>query len=170
MAVTIRIADPQADAAACAAVYAPFVTDSVVSFETEPPTSEQMASRIAAAHRWLVAEDDGVVVGYAYSSRHQERAAYRWAADVSAYIAPTHQRQGLGTAFYGDLLPWLTAHGFRMACAGITLPNPGSERLHRSVGFEPVGIYRRIGWKAGAWHDVEWLQLDLRPGDDGPPE
>ena len=165
----IRDADPQRDAAGCAAIYAPYVSDSAASFEARPPTAEEMSARINAAHAWVVAEQDGLTVGYAYASRHQERAAYRWAADVAVYIEAGHHRSGVGRALYAQLFEQLRAIGLWTVCAGVTQPNDASNGLHRAIGFVPVGTYRRIGWKAGAWHDVLWLQLDLRPGEPGPP-
>jgi L-amino acid N-acyltransferase YncA len=165
----IRDADPQRDAQACAAIYAPYVSDSVASFEEIPPSAGEMSARIRGALSWVVAEGDGVVLGYAYGSRHQSRAAYRWAADVAVYIDAAHQRAGVGRALYTRLLEQLSELGLWTLCAGITQPNDASNGLHRAFGFTPVGTYRRIGWKAGAWHDVLWLQLDLRPGEPGPP-
>jgi phosphinothricin acetyltransferase len=151
-------------------VYAPYVTDTAISFEERPPSAGEMARRIAAAHAWLVAEDDdGAVTGYAYGSRHAERAAYRWSADVAVYIDAAHQRRGLGRALYSELFVILRELGLRTLCAGVTEPNPASDGLHRALGFRDVGLYRRIGYKLGAWHDVRWYQLDLRPGEDGPP-
>ncbi|HET6449258.1 MAG TPA: arsinothricin resistance N-acetyltransferase ArsN1 family B [Conexibacter sp.] len=175
--MSIRAADPARDAAACAAIYAPFVLDTAVSFEEAAPTAEQFATRIArlaATHPWLVCERDGAIAGFAYGSPHRERAAYRWAADVSVYVAPAHQGQGVGRTLYEALFERLRTQRLRIACAGITLPNPASVGLHESLGFELVGIYRGIGWKAGAWRDVGWWQLRLSPADDGraapPPE
>jgi L-amino acid N-acyltransferase YncA len=165
----IRDADPQRDANACAAIYAPYVSDSVVSFEERPPTAEETADRMRTAYAWVVAEHEGVTLGYAYGSRHGERAAYRWAADVTVYIDSGHHRSGIGRALYTHLFEQLRAIGLWTLCAGITQPNEASNGLHRALGFVPVGTYRRIGWKAGAWHDVQWLQLDLRPGEPGPP-
>jgi phosphinothricin acetyltransferase len=162
-----------ADAAACAVLYAPYVTDTVVTFETEPPTAEQMAERIAAAqrrHAWLVLEDDGAVVGYAYGGPYKERAAYRWSCEVSVYLEPGRRRTGGGRALYEALFARLAERGFRTAVAGMTLPNPASEGLHRALGFEKVGVYRRIGWKHGAWHDVAWVQRTLASTDDPPAE
>jgi L-amino acid N-acyltransferase YncA len=153
-----------ADAGACAAIYAPYVTDTAISFEAEPPTPAQMAERIAAAqraHAWVVLEDGGRVVGYAYGGPHKERAAYRWACEVSVYLEPGRRRSGAGRALYEALIERLAARGYRMLLAGMTLPNPASEGLHRALGFEPVGVYRRIGWKHGAWHDVAWVQRPL---------
>jgi phosphinothricin acetyltransferase len=156
-----------ADAAGCARVYAPYVTDSCISFEYEPPAAEELAGRIAAAHAWLVAEDAGDVVGYAYASRHKERDAYRWAADVAIYLAATHHGHGLGRRLYGQLLGVLPGLGLRTLCAGVAQPNAASDALHRALGFEEVGVYRRIGFKHGRWHDVRWWQLHL--GGDEPP-
>ena len=98
-----------------------------------------------------------------------ERAAYRWAADVAVYIRPEHHGAGVGRELYTRLFDRLRELGLWTLCAGITQPNDASNGLHRSMGFTPVGTYRRIGWKAGAWHDVQWWQLDLRPGEPGPP-
>ena len=168
----LRDADPQRDAAACAAIYAPYVTDAVTSFEEHAPDAAAMAERIAstgATHPWLVAEDDGRVVGFAYGCPHRARAAYRWAAEVSVYLEPTQQRRGLGRALYEALLGLLRDQGFYTVCAGITLPNPASVALHEAMGFVPVGVYRNIGWKFGAWHDVGWWQRELRAPGDAPP-
>jgi L-amino acid N-acyltransferase YncA len=167
--VIIRDADPRRDAAACAAIYAPYVCDSVASFEARAPSIREVSARIDAAHAWVVAERDDVVLGYAYGSSHRERAAYRWAADVAVYIDAGHHRSGIGRALYGRLFEQLRAIGLWTLCAGITQPNDASNGLHRALGFLPIGTYRRIGWKAGAWHDVQWLQLDLRPDEPGPP-
>ncbi len=157
------------DAAPCAAIYAPYVTDTVISFELEPPTPAEMAARIASAHAWLVLEDDaGRVVGYAYGGRFAPRAAYRWATEVSVYLERGFERRGGGRMLYEALLAGLAARGFRMAIAGMTLPNDASVGLHRALGFQTVGTYRRIGFKHGAWHDVAWTQLELI-GDDEPP-
>jgi phosphinothricin acetyltransferase len=166
----VRTASAEHDGAACAAVYAPYVTDSPASFEELPPDAPAMAARIAAAHAWLVAEHerDGVV-GFAYGVRHQERAAYRWAADVSVYIASGHHRRGLGRLLYTELFEILRVQGMCVLCAGITQPNEASNALHDGLGFEPVGTYRRIGWKHGAWHDVMWLQRELRDTSPPPP-
>ncbi len=170
----IRDADPVRDAAACAAIYAPYVESSAISFEEQPPDPDEMAARIersSRTHSWLVTEEGERVVGYAYACSHRERAAYRWAADVSVYIADTEHRRGHGRRLYEELFERLRRQRFQVAIAGITLPNAASVGLHRRLGFAPVGVYRRIGWKQGAWHDVGWYQLELAPaGDDPPPE
>jgi L-amino acid N-acyltransferase YncA len=162
----IRDAEPPRDAAACAAIYAPHVEGGAVSFEEVAPDAAAMAVRIETTrttHPWLVAVDREEVRGFAYACRHRERAAYRWAADVSVYVAEGARGVGVGRALYAELLERLRAAGLRTACAGITLPNPASVALHEAFGFEPVGVYRRIGWKDGAWRDVGWWQLQLAP-------
>ena len=172
MEAILRHVDPALDAAACAAIYAPYVTASAASFEERAPSAGELAARMertTRTHPWLVLEDAGRVVGYAYASQHRPRAAYRWAADVGVYVNPAHHRRGGGRRLYTALLELMRAQGLRIACAGITLPNDASVALHRSVGFEPVGTFRAIGWKAGAWRDVSWWQLALAPGDGGPP-
>ena len=164
MSALIRLAT-LADAEAIREIYAPFCEGTPVSFETEAPDIEEMRRRIAKtleALPWLVREQDGEVLGYAYASQHRERAAYRWSVDVSAYVRDGHRRRGVGRALYSRLFELLRQQGFYTALAGITLPNPGSVGLHESLGFEIVGTYRRIGFKCGAWHDVAWYQLPLR--------
>ena len=157
----LRPADARRDAAACAAIYAPFVTDSWISFELEAPDAAEMARRIAdhgASHAWLVAEVDGAVAGYAYGSPHRTRAAYASSCDVAVYVDPAHGRQGIGRALYAELLPMLADRGFHAAFAGVALPNDASIGLHEAMGFTPVGIYREVGWKMGGWRDVGWWQ------------
>jgi len=169
----IRHADPARDAAGCAAVYAPYVSDTVISLEASPPTAaefERRIGQISATHPWLVAEIDHQVAGFAYGSAHRERASYRWATDVSVYVASAHQRNGVGTTLYRELFGLLARQGFRVACAGVTLPNEASVAIHESFGFELVGVYRHIGWKHGAWRDVGWWQADLAPNAIDPPE
>jgi phosphinothricin acetyltransferase len=158
------------DAAACAAIYAPYVTETAITFEAEPPGEDAMADRIGAAHAWVVLEVDGHVCGYAYAGPYKSRAAYRWACEVSVYVAPGRVRTGAGRALYEALFERLAARGFLTAIAGMTLPNDASEGLHRALGFEPVGTYRRIGYKLGAWHDVAWMQRALAVPPDPPPE
>lgn len=170
--VTIRDADPERDAAFCAAIYAPHVETGATSFEETAPGPEEIAARIArisATHPWLVAVDGEGVLGYAYACRHRERPAYRWAADVSVYVADSKRGLGIGSDLYGELLARLRGQGFRVACAGITLPNEASVAFHERLGFIAAGVFRNIGWKAGAWRDVGWWQLDLGSAGDGPP-
>ncbi|WP_207925845.1 arsinothricin resistance N-acetyltransferase ArsN1 family B [Actinocrispum wychmicini] len=161
------------DAAACAAIYAPYVTDTAITFELDPPSPAEMAARInsvATTHAWLVLEDAGDVVGYAYGGPFKARAAYRWSCEVSVYLQQGRRRAGGGRTLYTALFERLAERGFRTAVAGMTLPNDASVGLHKAMGFEPVGTYRRIGWKHNRWHDVAWAQRPLVTGDDPPTE
>ncbi|MDQ3722360.1 MAG: N-acetyltransferase family protein, partial [Actinomycetota bacterium] len=173
----VRHADPERDAAACAAIYAPYVADTSISFEEVPPTAAEFAAHIAdtsTRYPWLVLENGGAVVGYAYATQHRARAAYRWAVDVGIYVDHARHRGGAGRALYEALFELLRRQRLHIACAGVTLPNDASVGLHRALGFEHVGTYRSIGWKAGAWRDVSWWQLQLAPdgaaADAAPPE
>jgi L-amino acid N-acyltransferase YncA len=153
-----------ADAPRCAAIYAPYVRDTAISFETEPPSADEMAGRIASAqrsHAWVVLEQDGTVVGYAYGGPFMSRPAYRWSATVSVYLDVGRQRSGGGRALYSALFDRLADRGIRTLLAGVALPNEASEGLHRALGFRPAGTYRRVGWKHDRWHDVTWYQRDL---------
>lgn len=170
--VVVRDASER-DAEACLAIYSPYVTDTAITFETEPPTPADMADRIAAAgrtHAWVVLESRAEVVGYAYGGMFKARPAYRWSCEVSLYVDRGRQRAGVGRTLYEALFERLAERGFRTAVAGMTLPNDASVGLHRALGFEPVGTYRRIGWKNGGWHDVAWVQRRLAAGNHPPTE
>jgi phosphinothricin acetyltransferase len=161
------------DATACAAIYSPYVTGTAITFETDPPSPGEMAERIDAisrTHSWLVLEDARRIVGYAYGALFNQRPAYRWVCEVSVYLEPGRRRTGGGRALYDALLPALVERGYRVAVAGMTLPNDASVGLHRAMGFEPVGTYRRIGFKHGSWHDVAWVQRFIGSDEDPPPE
>jgi phosphinothricin acetyltransferase len=167
---TIRLAT-ESDAGEISAIYAPVVRETIISFETEPPSPDELRQRIVNTLErfpWLVCESDGRVAGYAYAATHRSRAAYRWCADVSAYVREDGRRTGVGRALYTSLNAVLVLQGYYNAYAGISLPNPASVRLHESVGFRPVGVYREVGYKLGGWHDVGWWQLALRERDAGP--
>ena len=161
----IRLATP-ADAARVAAVYRPGVEESAASFEEVAPEPEVMAQRIEstlATHPWIVAERAGRVTGYAYASPHHARAGYRWSVNVSVYVDAAHHRSGIGRALYTSLFAILRAQGFLNAYAGIAIPNEPSVGLHESMGFTPIGVYRGVGYKLGAWRDVGWWHLALAP-------
>ncbi len=168
---TVRPAT-DADATAIAAIYAPYVLETVISFETEPPTPAEMAARIAAspAHPWLVAEAGGAIVGYAYAGPHAARPAYRWSVNTSVYVDGARLRAGVGALLYQTLLPILRRQGFRSAFAGIALPNEASVGLHEAMGFAPLGVYRDVGFKLGRWVDVGYWRLELAAPDSPPRE
>lgn len=150
-----------ADAEMIQRIYAPIVEKTTISFEYVPPSVEEMAKRIASTsqtHPYLVAIGAGKVCGYAYASAHAERAAYRRSANTTVYVAPEVRGIGVGRTLYAALLPELAQRNFHAAFAGIALPNTASVGLHESVGFEPLGVHREVGFKFDRWHDVGWWQ------------
>ncbi len=160
----VRIAGSE-DAEGILAIYAPIVRQTTISFELEAPTVEEMRKRIETTLPrlpWLVCEADAQVMGYAYASKHRERAAYQWSVDVSVYVAEGARGRGLGRKLYTPLLGILEDLGYYSALAGIVLPNPASVGLHETMGFRPIGVYHNIGYKLGAWRDVGWWQRQLR--------
>lgn len=170
MGARIRLATAD-DAAAVAAIYRPSVENSIISFEAVAPDAQEMTRRIEGTLRafpWLVCAVDNHVAGYAYAGRHRERAAYRWSVEVSVYIDAAFRRRGVGRALYESLFAVLAAQGYVNAFAGVTLPNVASVGLHEAMGFEPIGAFRRIGYKYGGWHDVGWWQRPLG-APAGPP-
>ncbi len=171
--VTLRLATAD-DARAIADIYAPSVTDASTSFELTPPTESEIERRmtLTASHApWLVCATTSEVLGFAYASRHRDRAAYQWSVDASVYVSAGQQRRGVGRALYASLFALLRLQGFYTVHAGIALPNPGSVGLHEAVGFRLIGVYPAVGYKRGAWRDVGWWQLPLRErvGDPAPP-
>lgn len=161
------------DGAAVAAIYAPYVRDTAISFEAESPTAAVMAERIESTlptHPWLVAERDGAVVGFTYAGKHSQRAAYRWTVDVTVYVSGSERRGGVGRQLYQALLGTLRMQGFRSAFSEIVLPNPGSVRLHETMGFKHLGIHKDIGHKLGRWHDIGYWRLGLAEGSSPPEE
>lgn len=159
----LRLATP-ADGAACAAVYGPYVRETAISFELEPPDAVEMSARIARTTErmpWVVAEIDGVIRGYAYAGRWRERAAYGWTGESAVYVDGEHRGLGIGRSSMRALLAILRAQGFHSVVAGVTAPNPASVALHVSLGFTRVGNFEAVGWKHGGWHGVEWFGLEL---------
>lgn len=172
MPSTIRVATPT-DGATAAAIYAPIVRDTAISFEVDPPDAAEMARRIEATSRrypWLVADRDGETLGYVYAGPHRERAAYGWSVETTVYVHEDARGRGVGSALYRSLLALLKLQGAHSAYAGITLPNEASVGLHEALGFALVGIYREVGWKLGAWHDVGWWQRSFPALDAAPAE
>lgn len=163
----------EGDAEAVAAIYAPVVRDSAVSFELVPPDGAEFRRRmreVLALAPWLVLEEEGSIAGYAYASAFRARPAYRFTVETTVYVRADARGRGVGRALYDDLLPRLVRQGFRRAVAGVTLPNPASVRLHEAAGFTPCGVFRRVGFKFGAWHDVGFWERELAPPVDEPPE
>lgn len=172
VASQLRLATPQ-DAAEIAAIYAPFVTRTHVSFEERPPSAGEIRAMLAAAEGvwpWIVCERAGDVAGFVYASAHRSRAAYRYSVDTSAYVHAAHRRTGVGGLAYGALFRILAMQNYYNAYAGIALPNDASMALHKSLGFREIGRYPNVGFKAGAWRDTAWLHRELRPLDSPPRE
>jgi L-amino acid N-acyltransferase YncA len=171
---TIRLAT-SADAPEIHRIYTPIVRDTAISFEDEPPSVDEIVGRIAATLErglpWLVVDrHPGSLAGYAYASPWRPRAAYRWSVEVSVYVDPDAQHGGIGRALYASLFAVLALQGYCNAYAGATLPNDASVRLHEALGFDTIGVYPRIGYKHGAWHDTIWWAKRLRPADEQPTE
>lgn len=153
-------------------IYRPVVEETATSFELAVPTVEEFAARVEktlATHEWLVAEDDGNIVGYAYASAHRAREAYRYSAEVSVYVHAKQRGRGLGSDLYNALFDAIGRLGFHFAYAGIALPNDASISMHRSLGFTEIGTFREVGYKHGAWHDVSWWQRKIQAPDDAAP-
>jgi L-amino acid N-acyltransferase YncA len=169
----IRVAEPERDAARVADIYRPYVEQSLISFEEVAPAAAEVAARMRATLAWtpwLVGEDDGRVVGYAYASRHRERAGYRWSVDISVYVDALAHRRGVGSGLYADLLGILRRQQFVNAYAGVALPNPASVALHMAMGMERIAVYERVGYKLGQWVDVAWFGMRLNEPSEPPAE
>lgn len=163
------------DADGIAAIYAPMVTSTAISFEEVPPDADEIVRRMTVRPYlpWLVGDRGTGVVGFAYASAHRSRPGYRWAVDVSIYLDPTETGRGTGRLLYEQLFTDLRELGHVQAFAGIALPNTASVGLHEALGFELVGVYRQVGFKHGRWHNVGWWQKSLRdlpPRPDEPRE
>lgn len=153
------------DSASILQIYAPFIIDTVVSFECEVPTSEEFSKRIANIQKrypWLVCEINDNIVGYAYASRFREREAYDWSADFSIYINPHYHGKKIGKALGFSIIELLKLQGYYNIFGGVTLPNIKSESLHESFGFKTIGVYQNVGYKFGSWHDVKWYGLKIK--------
>jgi len=159
----IRLATPD-DSAVLLDIYAPFVMDTVVSFEYETPTVVEFSSRIAnitVKYPWLLCEIDGRIAGYAYASQFSQRAAYDWSVDASVYIHRDYYRKKIGAALYHCLFDLLKLQGFYSVYAVITGANQRSIDFHQSLGFKPAGFYPNVGYKFNQWQDVQWLVLPI---------
>ena len=167
---TIRAA-LASDASSILAIYAPYILNTAVSFETEVPSKENFSQRIIKnqeTYPWLVYESQGTIAGYAYASRHRERAAYQWSVESSVYVNSDFQLKGIATKLYKALFELLKYQGCRNVYAGITLPNEKSLRFHEKIGFQKIADYTNIGYKLNRWNTVSWFQLSLNDYGDAP--
>jgi L-amino acid N-acyltransferase YncA len=153
------------DAEALARIYNYYVLNTVITFEEEPVSAATMATRVAdvqsASLPWLVAEVDGVVVGYTYASKWKVRSAYRYSVETTIYLEQGREGQGLGTRLYSELLRILREQGIHAAMGGAALPNEASVALHEKLGFERVATFRQVGFKFQQWVDVAYWQILL---------
>lgn len=165
----IRLASAD-DAGGIRAVYAPFV-DTPVTFEEEVPSCEtyrERIVRICEKYPCLVAEEGGRIVGFAYAHELRERIAFQWNAELSVYLAPTTQGQGVGSRLYAALIELLRLTGIKAVYGVVTSPNAASERLHHAFGFALMGVQPHAGFTCGAWHDVSWYVREIAPFEDVP--
>jgi phosphinothricin acetyltransferase len=154
-------ASTAADAAAIADIYNHYVRETVVTFEETPVSDAEMARRIAdigQSFAWLVWDEGGTVLAYAYASRWKSRSAYRFSVESTVYVAAGHHGRGLGSKVYGALLEALRGR-FHSTVGGIALPNPASVALHEKLGFKKMGHFAEVGWKFDRWVDVGYWQL-----------
>ncbi len=168
--ISFRLAEEK-DVADIHAIYIPFVQDTHVSFEYEIPSQAEIGQRVQKTlqhYPWIVAIEDNQVIGYAYAGSFRYRTAYSWSAESSIYLSPAAQGKGLGKNLYQRLLDLLKLQGFQTVYAGISLPNPISQRFHDSMGFDHLQVFQRIGFKKGRWHDVDFWQIVLDQKDDDP--
>jgi phosphinothricin acetyltransferase len=159
------------DAESLLSIYKPYIESTATTFETTIPSIAEFASRIKTyteKYPWLVAEDEGKVIGYAYSSKHRDREAYQWSVESSVYVLSKYHHTGIAKELYAKLFGILQQCGYVNVYAGITLPNEKSYAFHTKMGFEPIGIYKNIGYKLGKWHDVVWLAKTINMHGDYP--
>ena len=161
--VSIRLATPK-DGAAILEIYKWYIENTAITFETEVPSVEAFEQRIEntlTRFPWLVCEVDDVIAGYAYASKHRERAAYQWSADLSVYVNEKYHRRHIAKALYMVLEHILKLQGYYTAFAGVTTPNPKSEAFHTAYGFKSIGVFQNVGYKQGQWRGVQWFQYTL---------
>ena len=159
------------DASSILDIYAPYILNTTISFETEVPTVKDFSQRIIANEEswpWLVYESDGFIAGYAYASKHRERAAYQWCVETSVYMNDRFQQKGMATKLYQTLFEILKYQGCRNVYAGITLPNEKSVHFHEKMGFKKIADYKNIGYKFNRWNTVRWYELQLNDYSDAP--
>ena len=161
------------DAVDIAAIYAHHVLHGTASYDMQPPSADDMLEKIrrvlGAGWPFIVAEQDGRVVGYAYATQFRDRAAYAWTCENSIYVHPDRQGRGIGKALLGELCRNAEQFGFRQMIAVIGGAEPASIALHEACGFEEVGRLRSAGWKHGRWLDNVYMQIALGKGSSEPP-
>ena len=168
--MSIRLATPQ-DLPRILEIYAPYVEHTAISFEYSVPTLEEFTQRFLGITRqfpWMVWEEEGIVVGYAYGSLPFERAAYQWSAEASIYLCPEAQGKGIGKALYASLEELLKNQGYRKVYAIITTANAPSIAFHEAVGYHHTATMPNCGYKFGQWHGTVWMEKELNTWDAPP--
>lgn len=170
MSIKLRLASA-GDAPQVLDIYAPYIRETAITFELEVPELDAFARRLAgisSRYPYIVAEESGGIMGYAYAAEQHERAAYQWNASLSVYLAPEARGRGLGTRLYRALMELLAQLGYRNFYGLVTLPNEASMKLHRKMGFSELCVLRRTGYKFGKWHDVAWVEKAAGSFEDVP--
>lgn len=166
----IRVAVPE-DAEALLTIYAPYVKHTPITFEYEIPSVEEFKNRICRTlekYPYLVAEENGVIQGYAYASAFKTRAAYAWSVETSIYVHPGAGRRGIGSLLYEKLEELLRRQHICNLCACITYPNPASIAFHERFGYRTAAHFTASGYKQDAWHDMIWMEKTLCPHEIPP--
>lgn len=159
------------DAQEMLAIYAPYVLETTVSSEYQPPDMQEFCRRIQTFSEklpWLICEIDGKAAGYGYASPHRTRAAYQWSVETSIYVAPDFHRHGIARALYSALFELLRMQGYYNIYVGITSPNERSIKFHKAMGFIISGAYQNSMYKFGQWRDVLWMGKQLREHEGEP--
>ena len=163
----IRYAEPQ-DVPQMLSIYAPYITDSAITFESVLPTNTEFEDRLNAVTTgfpWLICEEQGIILGYAYAARHRDRIAYQWSVESSVYVSPDAQGKGVARHLYQAMIAILKLQGIVNIYALITVPNVKSIGLHERLGFREFALFNKIGYKNSAWHDVLWMVLVINSHD-----
>ncbi len=168
---TIRLISRE-DSPGILEIYKPYVTDTAITFEYEVPTQDEFLQRIKAntsEYPWLVCLQNHKIIGYAYASKHRDRAAYQWSVDSAIYLSPLVHRKGIARILYESLFSILRLQGYFNVYAGISLPNEKSVAFHKALGFKEIAHYKKVGFKHHQWHNTAWFELHLSEHIDNPP-
>lgn len=159
------------DAPQIADIYKYYVDNTAITFDMEAPDAVQTAQQIEECTKkypWLVCEADGHIVGYAYVHQYRTKEAFDWAVECTVYVKNGRQREGIGTALYKALFAILKAMGIKVVYAAILSSNDASIKMHAGCGFSSFAVFKKCGYKLGAWHDVTWMELALGERDSAP--
>lgn len=150
------------------AIYAPYIKETVITFEYDIPSLEEFTNRVVTISKnmpYIVATNNNEIIGYGYASLYRERRAYAWAVELSIYVDNTKKQRGVGTKIYDAILGLLKELGYCRVYSCVTYPNPPSIAFHTKYGFQEIGVFHKAGYKFGKWFDILWLELDIDPKD-----